>query len=214
MIKQIYENIVLQLRDTILSEIAAAFANRPPTIPCKVIEKTGSTVSVIPTINIGVTLKTMTNIPIAKSKYIDQPLSPGDKGMLVPSNYIFNGLILDPPNLEEISDPKPSTNFSGYMFIPLSAKASDYLAGGKHSVVYSQDGTTWIAIKNGKLHMRNDTTDIKTLLSDLVTDVNAALDSISVNGSSGPDPQGGIVTINSTSVSHTSVPDDFGLLLD
>ncbi len=94
-------------------------------------------------------------------------------------------------------------------FRPLTGKVSrpDYLAAGLYR------DQTQISIKGNKVAVKNQTTDLLNRLQQLVSDINTALGSLSINGSSGVDPQGGTVTINSTSKSFTSVATDFTGLL-
>ena len=94
-------------------------------------------------------------------------------------------------------------------FRPLTSKVDrpDYLATGLYS------DQTQMSIKGNKVAVKNATTNLLNRLQQLVSDINTALNSLSINGSSGVDPQGGTVSINSTSKSFTSVATDFTGLL-
>ena len=183
MIKQEYLNITKQLRDTILAEIAKAAENLPPIIPCKVISKTGPTVTVLPTLNLGVALQVMTNIPIAKSRYHNDPIQAGDKGMLVPASYLFDGLILagtDASPLNYLTKPLPSPNLGGYMFVPLSDVAQHLNAAGDVEAIYSQDGAAYVALDQGKITLTNAATNLLALMQNLESVISSALSSAKV----------------------------------
>ena len=58
-----------------------------------------------------------------------------------------------------------------------------------------------MSVKNGKITLKNGTTDLKTLLSGLVTAINTAISSI-------------VDSHGDTVVTFTQVPDNFGNLLE
>jgi len=187
MIKADYKNIILQVRSIILDEIAKASVGLgkglPPTIPCEVISKSGPLVSVIPTIDLGVSPQVMTNIPIAKSPYHNQPLKKGDKGLLVPASYLFDKLILAGESAEPlnyINNPKPSPNLGGYVFWPLSDVSADLSGAGEVEAIYSQDGAAYVALDQGKITLTNAATNLLALMQNLESVISSALSGATV----------------------------------
>lgn len=154
MIKQPYVNMFLKLRDWLIEEVNKILAQLPQTIPCKIIANNGETVDVQPILNLNVPVTTLTKVPIVKSKYINIPFSVGDIGMLIPASYIYNDLILT--DLDFISNPKKSTNISGYLFLPLIPISKDYITAGTNTNLYSQDGSSYISVQNGDIILNSN----------------------------------------------------------
>lgn len=151
MTKQPYYNTFLQLRGWILEEINKVLGQLPKTIPCKVTEYKGQVVDVLPTVDIGVTAKTLSDIPVAKSKYYNIPLQPDDPGLLVPASYLYNDLILS--DLGFINSPKESTTFSGYIFIPFVTASGDYVTEMTSTQIFSQGGKSNINMNEEQIKL-------------------------------------------------------------
>lgn len=155
-IKQPYGNIFLQLKDFILKEINSMINKLPQSIPCRVIKNNGQTVNVQLTVSTGVTNQTINKIPIAKSKYFNIPFAAGDRGLLIPSSYIYDDLVLT--GLGFISNSKKSTSRSGYVFVPFTNFAEDYagVSVNNNTKIFSQDGNADIEITNTDIKFKTN----------------------------------------------------------
>lgn len=156
MTKQPYQNVGLQLRQWILSEIETALSGLTKALPCKIITNNGQTVDVEVTVNIGMPLSIIKKVPIAKTKYLNLPLAAGDLGLLIPSNYLFNSLAIT--DITAIKNPKPATTISGYIFVPFTNYAQDYAGNGvnNNTKIFSQNGLADIEITNTDIKFKTN----------------------------------------------------------
>lgn len=191
MIRQPYKNVFLQLRDLLLSEIDNKMKREPQAIPCRVVKKTGATVTVVPIIDLGATPQPITNVPICKPRCFTFPLAAGDIGLLIPASFIYDQVVLNDVKL--ITEPKRASTLGGYIFLPLAAVSGtnpDYeVAGhtkqGEVSALYSPGGQSFVGVWDGDIILLSNEpisfNKLKTWLDNFQANYNANVSLINSN---------------------------------
>ena len=134
------------LRVMITDIVNQKLAELPVTLPCKVVERNGVTVSVVPVITFGdLTPLRIDDVPILKSRYINEPVKADDFGFLLPSSYFYQAIVTD--DKKEIEDVIPTITMGNYLFLPLSQVSTDF-SDGADTELWDKEGAIYLRLKD------------------------------------------------------------------
>ena len=171
-------------------------AELPVTLPCKVVERNGVTVSVIPVITFGdLSPLRIDDVPILKSRYINAPVKKDDFGFLLPSSYFYQSIVTE--DKKEIEDVLPTITMGNYLFLPLSQASTDY-SDGAETELWDKGGSIYLRLKdaielNGNTGFVTEHTALNTAIQTTIGLITTELGKIStaisaLSGSYTPGP--------------------------
>ena len=170
------------LRVMIADIVNQKLAELPVTLPCKVVERNGVTVSVIPVITFGdLSPLRIDDVPILKSRYINAPVKKDDFGFLLPSSYFYQSIVTE--DKKEIEDVLPTITMGNYLFLPLSQASTDF-SDGAETELWDKGGAIYLRLKdeielNGNTGFVTEHTALNNALQASIILLNAELAKIS-----------------------------------
>lgn len=168
----------------------------PVSLPCKVVDRDGVMVSVVPLITFGgLSALRIDDVPIMKSPYINAPIKKDDLGFLLPSSYFYLPLINEDKG--EMEDVIPTVTMGNYLFLPICPASADF-SDGADTELWSKDGAIYARLKdvielNGNTGFVTEHGALNTALQTTIGLINTELGKIataitSLSGSYTPTP--------------------------